>query len=192
VDKWVQNDKYINSNLIKEDKILKNAWKSYAETSMEDCAVSAAQGKFLFLIAKLKHAKRILELGTFCGYSTIWLARAIPDDGVVVSIENDEKHTAIAQRNIENSDLTSKVSVLCGDAVSLLNKLITDNEEPFDMIFFDAHKPDYYKYLELSLKLSKAGTVIIGDNVVRNGELCNANSTDPKVNGVREFIEGLG
>ena len=192
MQKWTDNDIYIINNLVEEDKALQNAWESYAETRMEDSAVSATQGKFLYMIAKICNAKRILELGTFCGYSTIWLARAVPDDGAVISIENDETHVSIARRNIDNAGLINKVNILYGDAVVLLNKLITDKEEPFDLIFFDAHKPDYHKYLELSLELSRAGTVIYGDNVVRNGELYNSISTDPKVNGVRVFIEELG
>jgi len=154
--------------------------------------VSSIQGKFLYLLAKIKNAKRIFELGTFCGYSTIWLARAVPEDGIVLSLEYVQEHIDIAKKNIGFAGLTRKVRIVHGDASAILNKLIKEKEEPFDLIFIDADKPNYSKYLELSLKLSKSGTIIYGDNVIRNGELCNIDTVDEKVKGVQSFINDLG
>jgi len=192
MNNWTNTDTYIMQNLIEEDTALIKARESSKENNLPDMEVSSAQGKFLYLLAKIKNAKRILELGTFCGYSTIWLARAIPDDGIVLSLEYEKIHADIAQNNIAYAGLSSKVKILQGDATDLLQKLIEDKEEPFDMIFIDADKPNYSNYLELSLKLSKSGTVIYGDNIVRDGELSNMSSTDEKVQGVQRFVQDLG
>jgi predicted O-methyltransferase YrrM len=144
------------------------------------------------LLARIRNAKRILELGTLGGYSTIWLAQAISDDGIVVTIEYDEDYANVAKQNIEFAGFSNRVNVINGDAADVLKKLVEEKAEPFDMIFIDAHKPSYPLYLELALQLSKPGTIIYGDNVVRDGELCNESSTDEKVIGVRKFIEGMG
>ena len=192
MDTWAENDLYINRHLIKEDAALAKASVIVKNTDLPQMEVSAAQGKFLYLLAKIAGAKRILELGTFYGYSAMWLAKAIPDDGIVVSLEFSELLVNMAQKNIEDAQLSHKVKILYGDATELLEKLIADKTEPFDMIFLDAHKPSYPKYLELSLQLSKSGTVIYGDNVIREGELINMNNATPNVVGVREFIETLG
>jgi len=190
--KMEKTDVYLMEALIEEDSALKRALESSKSNNLPDMEVSATQGKFLYLLAKIKNAKRVLELGTFCGYSTIWLAKAIPDDGVVISIEYEKTYAEIARSNIEYADLMAKVKIIQGDAVDLLHKLIADKTEPFDMIFIDADKPSYSKYLELSLQLSKSGTVIYGDNIIRDGELCNTSSTDEKVQGVQRFVQDLG
>jgi len=192
MNRWTNTDTYIMGNLIEEDAALIKARESSKENNLPDMEVSAAQGKFLYLLAKIKGAKRILELGTFCGYSTIWLARAVPDDGIVISLEYEKTHADIAQNNINYAGLSNKVKVQQGDASEILQKLIADKAEPFDMIFIDADKPNYPNYLALSLKLSKSGTVIYGDNVIRGGELCNTNSDDEKVQGVQRFVQDLG
>jgi len=189
---WTNNDLYLNKNLAEEDNALKNALATSRKNNLPEWEVSATQGKFLYLLAKMKNAKRILEIGTLGGYSTIWLARAIPDDGMVISLEYDELYTKVARKNIEYASLSHKVKIIQGAAIDSINKMIAAKEEPFDMIFIDADKPNNPNYLKLSLQLSKPGTVIFGDNVIRDGELCNAGSLDEKVIGTRQFIEDLG
>jgi len=188
---WINNDIYLNEHLAKEDDALKNALATSRENNLPEWEVSATQGKFLYLLAKMKNAKRILEIGTLGGYSTIWLARAIPDDGLVLSLEYEQLYADISRKNIEYADLSHKVKIIQGAAIDSMNKMIAEKEEPFDMIFIDADKPNNPNYLRLSLELSKSGTVIFGDNVIRDGQLCNASSTDEKVLGVRQFIEDM-
>ena len=189
---WTDNDLYLNEHLAEEDKALKNALAVSRENNLPEWEVSAAQGKFLYLLAKMRNAKRVLEIGTLGGYSTIWLARAIPADGLVISLEYDKHYADVARKNIEYAELSNKVSIIEGAALDSMNKMINENEEPFDIIFIDADKPNNPNYLKLSLELSKSGTVIFGDNVIRNGELCNGSSQDEKVIGSRKFIEDLG
>jgi predicted O-methyltransferase YrrM len=192
MDKWYDSDNFIINNLIGENAALKNALDVSRKNNLVEAEVSSAQGKFLYLLARIKNAKRILELGTLGGYSTIWLAQAVGDDGAVVTIEYVEAYAAVAKQNIEYAGLSNRVKVIQGDASEILRMLIKEKTEPFDMIFIDADKPSYPIYLELSLQLSKSGTVIYGDNVVRAGELCNESSSDEKVIGVRRFINDLG
>jgi len=189
---WTNNDNYLNAHLVKENRALKQATNAIRNTNLPQMEVSPAQGKFLYLLAKIAGAKRILEIGTFYGYSTMWLAKAVPDDGLVMSLEFCELFVNMAQKNIDDAQLSNKVTLLFGDAAASLKKLITDKAEPFDMIFIDAHKPSYPEYLELSLQLSRPGTVICGDNVIRDGELSNMNNVTPNVLGTREFTEALG
>ena len=189
---WTNNDNYLNAHLVKEDIALKQATNAIQNTNLPQMEVSPAQGKFLYLLAKIAGAKRILEIGTFYGYSTMWLAKAVPDDGLVMSLEFCELFVNMAQKNIDDAQLSNKVTLLFGDAAASLKKLIADKTEPFDMIFIDAHKPSYPEYLELSLLLSRPGTVICGDNVIRDGELSNLNNVTPNVLGTREFIKTLG
>ena len=190
--KWTDNDLYLLENLIGEDAVFAKTLAASRESGLQEAEVSPAQGKFLYLLARIKNAKRILELGTLGGYSAIWLARALPRGGVLISLEYSEVHARTARKNIENAGLSDKIRVIQGAAADSLNKMIADKEEPFDMIFIDADKPNYSLYLELTLRLSKPGTLIYSDNVIRNGELCNAENPDPSVRGVREFIGALG
>jgi len=192
MEKWINNDHYIADTLIKEDDGLTNALESRKEHNLFEMEVSSAQGKFLYLLAKIRNAKRILEIGTFFGYSTIWLAKAISDDGTVVSIEIDRTYADIAKKNIAHAGFSNNVNIKHGVALDVLNEMVASKEAPFDMIFIDADKPNYPKYMELSLQLSRPGTVIYGDNVVRGGRLYNENNADEKVVGVRKFVEDLG
>jgi len=189
----IKNDFYLVENLIEEDAFLKKALETTRENNLPEMEVSSAHGKFLYLLAKIKNASRILELGTYCGYSTIWLAKALSSgNGIIKTIECNETYANIAQKNIKNAGLQNKVKILRGDAAELLNKLILEKEEPFDMIFIDADKLNYPKYLELSLQLSTSGTIIYGDNVLRGGKLSNVSNPDSRGEGVRKFIEDLG
>ncbi|MCL2250187.1 MAG: O-methyltransferase [Oscillospiraceae bacterium] len=192
MEKWTNNDLYIVENLIEEEPYQKIILENSRKNDLPEMEISPTQGKFLYLLAKIKGAKRVLEIGTFVGYSTIWLAKAITDDGLVVSLEFDEHYSEIARRNIELADFSDKVTIITGDAAESLHKLVEENESPFDMIFLDADKPNYPTYLKLILKLSKPGTIIYGDNVIRDGELCNESTKDEKVIGVRNYIESLG
>ena len=189
---WTDNDKYLNRHLAREDGALKNALVTSRANNLPAWEVSATQGKFLYLLAKMKGAKRILEIGTLGGYSTIWLARAIPDDGTVISLEYDQLYADVSRKNIEYAGLSHKVEIIQGAALDAMNQMIAQNEQPFDMIFIDADKPNNPNYLRLSLALSKSGTVIFGDNVIHDGELCNAASTDDKVIGTRQFVQDMG
>jgi len=192
MNNWTSNEVYIEKHLVKEPLALKKATEFMRTTNLPQMEVPPALGKFLYLLAKMNNAKRILEIGTFYGYSTMWLAKAVPDDGIVISLELTERFVAKAQENINDAGLVKKVKLLQGDAVDLLTKLISEKIEAFDMIFIDAHKPSYPEYLRLCMELSKPGTLICGDNIILNGELANESNTNPKVAGVRQFIENLG
>lgn len=192
MEKWKENDIYLMQHLIPEDATLKNALETSRAANLPEHETSPTQGKFLYLLAQIKGAKRILELGTLGGYSTIWLAKDLPNDGIIISIEYCKIHADIAQKNIEFAGLSHKVEIILGDAVDVMEMLISKNCQPFDMIFVDADKPSYPRYLELALRLSKPGTIIYADNIVRNGELCNPSNPDEKVKGVRQYVENLG
>ena len=191
MNKWTNSDIFIIKHLVEENAALINALEVSRKNNLMEAEVSSAQGKFLYLLARIKNAKRILELGTLGGYSTIWLAQAV-DDGIVVTIEYEKEYANVALQNIEYAGFSDRVKVIQGDAADVLKKLIEEKTEPFDMIFIDADKPSYPQYLELSLQLSKSGTIIYGDNVVRDGELSNQSTTDDKVIGTQKFIENLG
>lgn len=154
-------------------------------------SVSANQGKFLQVMMIACNATRVLELGTLGGYSTIWLARALPENGKVITIEVDEHHSAVARKNIDNAGLAHKVELKTGKALDILPALIACNEEPFDMIFIDADKPPYTEYFNYALQLSRPGTLIICDNVIREGKVLDKNSNDEKVQGVQRLNEML-
>ena len=189
---WASNDIFLTQHLVKEPLELKKATEAIRETNLPKMEVSPAQGKFLYLITKIRNAKRVLEIGTFYGYSTMWFAKAVPEHGLVISMELNEKFVATAQENINNAGLASKVKLMQGDAAEILDKLIAQKTEPFDMIFIDAHKPSYPQYLKQCLQLSKSGTVICSDNVILDGQLCNMANLNPKATSVRAFIEDLG
>ncbi len=191
-DRWAVVDEYISSKLIPADPALDATLESSAEAGLRAINVAPNQGKLLHLLAKIRGARRILEIGTLGGYSTIWLARALPSDGKLVSLELDPSHAALARKNIEGAGLSSMVSVMVGKATDSLKKLVADQAEPFDFIFIDADKESNPDYLQWSLKLSRPGTVIIGDNVVRKGCIADPGNKDPDVLAVRSFLEIMG
>jgi caffeoyl-CoA O-methyltransferase len=156
---------------------------------MPAISISPNQGKFLHMMALLCNAKRILEVGTLAGYSTIWMARALQDDGKLISLEYDPKHASVAQKNIDRAGLTSKVEIRVGKGLDLLPEL--KGEGPFDMIFIDADKPPYAEYFQWALKLSRPGTLIIADNVIRDGKVLDATNGDEMVKGVHRFNKML-
>ena len=186
-----QVDNYISSLLAPEDKALTDTIQSLDAEGLPQHSVSANQGKFLQVMMMACNAKRVLELGTLGGYSTIWIARALPANGNVITIEVDKHHIEVAQKNIDNAGLSPKVDLRVGKALDILSKIVAENHEPFDMIFIDADKPPYTAYFEYALQLSRPGTIIICDNVIREGKILDNNSTDEKVQGVQRFNKML-
>jgi caffeoyl-CoA O-methyltransferase len=182
-----QVDDYIRDLVGAEDDILRAADRSVAESNIPPIAVSANQGKFLQVLAKACNAKKILEVGTLVGYSTIWMARALPKDGKLVTLEFEPRHAKVAKANIERAGLSHMVDIRIGKAIDLMPFLVQNNEGPFDMIFIDADKPPYTEYFQWALKLSRPGTLIVADNVIRDGEVIDPKSTDEMVQGARRF-----
>jgi caffeoyl-CoA O-methyltransferase len=180
-------DQYILNLLGGEDEALRATDKSIAEANMPPISVSANQGKFLHMLARMNKAKKILEIGTLAGYSTIWMARALPRDGKLISLEFDPNHARVAKANVEKAGLSSIVDIRIGKAIELLPQLEAGKEGPFDMIFIDADKPPYTEYFQWSLKLSRPGTLIVADNVIREGKVLDTNPTDEMVAGVQRF-----
>lgn len=187
--KWTEVDEYINQKLVGDDKQLTQALENNQQAGLPAHDVSPNQGKLLHLMALMINARRILEIGTLGGYSTIWLARALPEGGQVVTLEADADHARVALENIQQAGLADKVQLLVGPALDNLPSLLTG--QPFDLIFIDADKPNNPAYLQWALKLAHPGTVIIGDNVVREGEVTNPASSDDRVQGVRSFFDLL-
>jgi predicted O-methyltransferase YrrM len=190
-EQWNAMDEFLASRLLTPDAALDAALQASAAAGLPAINVAPNQGKLLHLLAKLRGARRILELGTLGGYSTIWLARALPSDGRLISLEANPDHAKVARANIEHAGLSGIVSIVIGAAVQTLERFVTDGVEPFDMIFLDADKKSYPEYLRLSLQLSRPGTVIVADNVIRRGEIADLASTDPDVAGLHGFFRLL-
>jgi caffeoyl-CoA O-methyltransferase len=180
-------DEYIIDLFQLEDNELNATQKSIEEGNIPQISVSPVQGKFLHMLAMIGNAKRILEIGTLAGYSTIWLARALPEDGRLITLELDPKHAAVAKKNIEYAGLSSRVDIRIGKALDLLPQLKSEGTAPFDLIFIDADKPPYAEYFEWALQLSRPGTLIVADNVVREGKVLKENSTEDAVSGAQRF-----
>ncbi|MBN1216438.1 MAG: O-methyltransferase [Candidatus Lokiarchaeota archaeon] len=180
-------DDYIQKLFVPEDDVLISTIKSLDKFNIPQYSVFANQGKLLHILALLCEAKRILEIGTLGGYSTIWLARALPNNGILYTIELVLEYAKVAQKNIDIANLSEKVVIKIGEALSVLDILEKEQIPPFDLIFIDAHKPSYIKYFEWALRHSHKGSLIIADNVIRNGEVMNSNSIDEKVQGVQQF-----
>jgi len=185
-------DHYISNLLAYEDDALLAATKSLEEAGMPPISVSPNQGKLLQILALLSNAKNILELGTLAGYSTIWMARALPKEGQLITLEADPKHAAVAQKNIERAGLASQVDIRVGKALDVLPQLYEEKAGPFDMIFIDADKPPYAEYFQWALRLSRPGTLIIADNVIRDGQVLDAAPADDRVVGAQRFNNVLG
>lgn len=188
---WTEVDDYIEGLLVPDDPVLDAALAANAAAGLPAHDVSATQGKLLFLLGRLGRVKRVLEVGTLGGYSTIWLARALPDDGHLVTLEIDPTYAEVASRNLENAGVAGRVEIQVGAAIDSLARLREEQVDSFDMVFIDADKPSNPDYLRAALDLSRPGTLIVGDNVVREGALIDADSDDPRVQGVRAFHEVL-
>jgi predicted O-methyltransferase YrrM len=190
-EKWTAVDQYFNNLFVRPDPALEAALEASAAAGLPSIQVSPNQGKLLHLLALATGARKILEIGTLGGYSTIWLARALPKEGTgrLITLEFEPKHAQVARENFARSGLANVVDLRVGRALDTLPRLAAENAGPFDLIFLDADKVSYPDYLEWSLKLARPGTLIIADNVVRNGAVVDADSTDPSVRGVRRFNE---
>jgi len=186
---WIDVDDYLVSLLTDLDPSLDEALADSAAAGPPHINVAPNQGKLLELLAKVNRSRRILEVGTLGGYSTIWLARALPVDGTLITLELEAHHAQVAQVNIDRAGFSRLVEIRTGPAARSLRDLISEGCEAFDFIFLDADKEGYSEYFTLALKLSRAGTVIVADNVVREGEVINPKSPDSRVQGIREFLE---
>jgi predicted O-methyltransferase YrrM len=190
-EQWNIIDDYIVDRIVGADAALDAALTANAAAGLPPHDVSPAQGKFLHLVARMIGARRILEIGTLGGYSTIWLARALPQDGLVVTLEADPHHAEVARGNIASAGLADRVDLRIGPALESLPLLQADGIAPFDLVFIDADKPRYPDYLSWALKLARRGAVVIADNVVREGAVANPGSADPGVQGVRRLFDLL-
>ncbi|HXA14114.1 MAG TPA: O-methyltransferase [Opitutaceae bacterium] len=190
-EQWTKVDGYFGQALLPPDAVLQSALAANSSAGLPAIDVSPPQGKFLYLLAKIHGARRILEIGTLGGYSTICMARALPRDGLLVTLEAEPKHAEVARQNIERAGLAGSVRIIIGKALDSLPKLKAEAKEAFDLIFIDADKPNTPEYYRWALELSRPGTVIIADNVVRKGEVANPDSSDPNVQGMRRLIEVL-
>lgn len=186
---WGRVDDYIVDRLVDEDAALADALKANAAGGLRPIDVSAAQGKFLHLLVRMSEAKRVLEIGTLGAYSTIWMAKALPADGRIVTLEYDPHHAEVARKNIERAGYADRIEVRIGAAAETLPVLAAELPEPFDFVFIDADKPSNTIYLDWAIKLGRPGTVIVLDNVVRDGQVANAESRDPNVLGSRGAFE---
>lgn len=189
---WTAVDDFCEHRLHAPDPALTGALAASDAAGLPAIAVSPCQGKFLNLLARIRGARRILELGTLGGYSTIWLARALPAAGQLVTIEIDPAHAAVATANIARAGLSGSVQIRVGPALSELDEMIARAESPFDLVFIDADKPNNPNYVERSLRLTRPGSIIIVDNVIRRGQVLDESGTDDRVIGARRVIELLG
>jgi predicted O-methyltransferase YrrM len=188
---WTAVDCYLGDLLVSADPALEAALTASAAAGLPAINVSPVQGKLLHLLARAIGARNVLEIGTLGGYSTIWLARALPDGGRLISLEADAKHAEVAGANIARAGMENKVEVRLGLALDLLPGLAAEIREPFDFVFIDADKPNNAAYFDWALKLSRPGSIIVVDNVVRDGDVIDAASDSPTVQGVRRFLERL-
>ena len=186
---WQAVDDYIAVKLLGDDDALATTLTNNARQGLPPIDVSATQGKMLFLLAQIAGATRILEIGTLGGYSTIWLARALPDDGRLVTLELDPHHAAVARTNLERAGVSGKVDIRVGPAVESLAAM--NDEAPFDFVFIDADKQSNAQYVREAIRLGRSGTTIVVDNVVREGGVLEMDSDDERVVGTRALFDML-
>jgi predicted O-methyltransferase YrrM len=189
--KWIEVDRYIAEKLIPADPALDAAVADNSAAGLPPIDVTPLQGKLLYLLAKLVNARRILEIGTLGGYSTIWMARALPEDGSLITLELEPKHAEIARANLERAEVALFVEIRLGPALDSLTQLAGEEPEPFDLIFIDADKENNANYLQWALRFSRAGTLIVVDNVIRDGAIVDPDHPDPVVQGSRRLFDAL-
>ncbi|MEU6917187.1 O-methyltransferase [Streptomyces olindensis] len=189
---WDEVDAYFTAHLAPDDEALAAALRDSDAAGLPHISVAANQGKLLQLLAQIQGARHILEIGTLGGYSTIWLGRALPADGRLISLEYDPKHAEVAVRNIARAGLDKLVEVRVGPALESLPQLADENPPPFDLVFIDADKANNPHYVDWAVKLTSTGSLIVLDNVVRGGRVTDADSTAPDVVGTRAAIELIG
>jgi predicted O-methyltransferase YrrM len=190
-ERWSEVDRYVEEHLIDADAALEAALADSARAGLPPISLTPPQGKLLHLLARVRGARSILELGTLGGYSTIWLARALPTDGRLITLELDPGYARVAAANITRAGLAGLIEIKVGPALESMRKLIADGAGPFDLIFIDADKQSTPEYFQQTLELSRPGSLIVTDNAVRDGELVNAATEEPGVRGMRRFHELL-
>ena len=188
---WIAVDEYIGAHLLGQDDALAAALAANEAGGLPPIDVSAAQGKMLHLFARMAGARRILEVGTLGGYSTIWLARALPEGGHLVTLELEPHHAEVARGNIALAGFADRVEVRTGPAIETLDAMIAGSEGPFDFIFIDADKQGNVAYLKAAMALGRPGTTIVVDNVIREGGVLDATSDDPRIQGTRALFEAV-
>jgi predicted O-methyltransferase YrrM len=184
---WSDVDSYYENLVVRPDPRFNRIIEASLEAGLPSINITSSLGKLLELLVRFQGASRVLEIGTLGGYSTAWLAQGLPPGGKVITLEIDPEHAAVARRNLSQFEFYSSVDIQVGDALNTLRTLYKDREGPFDLIFIDANKTQYCDYLDWSIKLSRPGTMIIADNMVRHGNIINENSEDPSVRGIRDF-----
>jgi predicted O-methyltransferase YrrM len=190
-ERWTAVDRYLGDLLASDDPVLEAALAASAAAGLPAINVSPVQGKLLHLLARAIGARNVLEIGTLGGYSTIWLARALPEGGRLISLEADARHAEVARANIARAGLQAVVEVRLGMALDTLPELAAEGREPFDFVFIDADKPNNAAYFDWALKLSRPGSIIVVDNVVRDGDVIDADSDSSTVQGVRRLLERI-
>jgi caffeoyl-CoA O-methyltransferase len=186
-DLRVRIEHYIESLFVAADPVLTQNIRDADAAGLPPIQVSPNQGRLLYLLTKLSGARRVLEIGTLGGYSTTWLARALPDGGSLISLELDARHAAVARTSVNRAGLGERVTIEVGAAEQTLQRLIAEGTAPFDLVFIDADKPGYPRYLDLSLQLSRPGTVILADNLIRDGAVLEAVPADENARAARAF-----
>lgn len=186
---WNAVEDYLTENVVMQEPSFANALKRQNEEGLPAINVPPTQGKLLYLLAKMINATKILEIGTLGGYSTLWLAKALPEGGKIITLEINAKHASVSRGNIKSAGLEDKVEIILGPAKNTLSDMCERGESTFDMVFIDADKENNPEYFDFALMLSRPGTVIVIDNVVRNGKIVGDGDGDPSVLGVRRLIE---
>lgn len=188
---WIEVDRYISELFVANEPAMEAALAESVKADLPAIAVAANQGKFLQILALAMRARRILEVGTLGGYSSLWLAKALPPGGRLITLEVDPKHAEVARGNFARAGVADRIDLRVGPALEALPKLVEEDGGPFDMIFIDADKPNYPRYLEWAVRLARRGTLILADNVVREGQVIDATSKDERVRGTRQFNEAF-
>ena len=191
-DTWDRVDAYFADRLIRPGELLDDALAANAAAGLPPIDVSPLQGKFLCLVAQAIGARSVLEIGTLGGFSTIWLARGVGDGGKVISLEFQPRYAEVARANVARAGLADRVDIRVGAALDLLPGIEAEGGEPFDLVFIDADKVNQHNYVDWALRLSRPGTVIIGDNVVRDGEILDPENPDPFVQGIQRSLDRFG
>jgi predicted O-methyltransferase YrrM len=190
--RWAAVDEYLTRTLLPDDGALEATLRSEEEQGLPPINVSAPQGMLLHLLAKAVHARAVLELGTLAGYSTIWMARALEPGGRVVTCELDPHHAEVARRNFERAGVSDRVDLRVGPALDLLAEVEKEGVGPFDLVFIDADKDNYPHYVDWALRLTRPGSLIVVDNVVRDGRVVDLDDDSPLMQGTRAALERLG
>ncbi len=184
-------DAYIERLFVPRDDALEQGLQDAGQAGLPAIHVSANEGKLLYLIARIANARRVLEIGTLGGYSTTWLARALPPDGELITLELDQEHADVARKNLDRAGVGDRVDIRVGRAAHSLRTMVDRGERPFDVIFIDADKESYVEYLTLSLRLARPGTIILADNLIRDGRVLEAQPADASARGAKAYNEAI-